>query len=182
MSEILNEDNIKFISNHPIIQDNIKDNIKKQIGPLIGDFKYIKNDYLEFKNSMPKMLFENVEYKKIFEDNLQKLKTELTTHGEIILTTLVNDKAYQHIADTHLNNLHSTLSESYDLFLKNNSTIVENIKLEFDNLNNEIINLKNKYNKQEEDINYLNKIIFINSTITCFAFSVMSLYGIYKLF
>jgi hypothetical protein len=182
MSIILNEDDIKFISNHPIIQYNIGENIKEHIDILIEDFKYIKNDYLEFKNSMPKMLFENVAYKNIFDDNLEKLKTELTAHGEIILTTLVNDKAYQHIADTHLNNLDRSLTESYDSFLKNNSKLIDNIKLEFDNFNNKNKNLENKYNKQEEDIKYLNKIVFINSVIIGCAFSVIGLYHAYLKF
>lgn len=117
----------------------------------------------------------NSEYKKIFNDNLEKLKIELTTQGEIILTTLVNDKAYQHIADTHLNNLHTTLTESYQEFLKNNSK-------EIDNINNKIINLQDESNKKDETIKHLNRFVILNSIITGCSLSIISLYAIYKLF
>ena len=182
MSVILNEDDIKFISNHPIIQYNIGENIKEHIDILIEDFKYIKNDYLEFKNSMPKMLFENVAYKKIFDDNLEKLKTELTAHGEIILTTLVNDKAYQHIADTHLNNLHTTLTESCDSFLKNNSKSIEDIQNNFNNLILDVKNLKNECDNHKKYINNLENIMAINCILLGSIISISSFYGIYKLF
>lgn len=117
----------------------------------------------------------NSEYKKIFNDNLEKLKIELTTQGEIILTTLVNDKAYQHIADTHLNNLHTTLTESYQEFLKNNSK-------EIDDINNKIINLQAEFNKKDESITHLNRFVILNSIITGCSLSIISLYAIYKLF
>ena len=73
MSIVLTDDNIKWIANHPITRQNIKDYIKdygstnnnnnneiyykfkaemnSQIDIIYGDFRYIKNDYLMFKNS-----------------------------------------------------------------------------------------------------------------------------------
>ena len=208
MSTILTDENINCIATHPIIQNNIKEHLRDfykfksdvdfQIKDMFSDFVYIKNDYLIFKKSInkqinkqinsdikeeiPKYLLNNGEYVKIFSDNLEKLKAELTSHGEIILTTLVNDKAYQHIADTHLNNLQSNLIETYDKFIQNNSKLIEDIQNNFNNLILDVKNLKNEYDNHKKYINNLENIMAINCILLGTIISISSFYGMYKLF
>jgi hypothetical protein len=208
MSTILTDEHINWIATHPVIQNNIKEHLRDfykfksdvdfQIKDMFSDFVYVKNDYLIFKKSInkqinkqinsdikeeiPKYLLNNGEYVKIFSDNLEKLKAELTSHGEIILTTLVNDKAYQHIADTHLNSLQSKLTETYDKFIQNNSKSIEDIQKNFDNLILDVKNLKNECDNHKKYINNLENIMAINCILLGTIISISTFYGIYKLF
>ena len=144
-----------ILTEHPMIQQNI-------------------NKHLEDLVNITRSL-NNGEYAKIFSDNLEKLKTELTSHGEIILTTLVNDKAYQHIADIHLNSLKSNLTETYDKFIQNNNNLILDIKI----LILDIKNLKNECDNHKKYINTLENKVAINSILLG---TIIGIYGIYKLF
>ena len=154
MSISLTDDNIRWINNHPITRNNIKDQIlgvmkqtksnyntfsRLEVSSLITDkidnlkssfesnfnmklnkiennidrldnkfdkindkIKSVDEIQREIDNAFTNRIISNDEYKHIYADNLEKLKLSLEQKGNQIMTSIINDSAYQNIADIHL--------------------------------------------------------------------------------
>jgi hypothetical protein len=212
MSIVLTDDNLQWISNHPIIRQNIINHInsilkyhhiyqneneyrdieefKRQIisklENLYQSFDTVNSDYYNFKNGFKShikdivrnYILENNELKNIIDKNLETLKSELTSHGEVILTTLLNDTAYQHIADAHLNTLNDKLTISYNNFLDKNNEIIIQLEKKVLKQEKELVNMKNKY--ENHKFNFHNLESAVNTGFIIMG-CMVGLYCCYKL-
>jgi len=228
MSISLTDDNIKWINNHPITRNNIKDHIsdimrqtksnyntfsRLEVSSLITDkidnlkssfesnfnmklnkiennidrldnkfnnkfnkfndkIKSIDDIHREIDNAFTDRIISNDEYKHIYADNLEKLKTSLEHTGNQIMISIINDSAYQHIADIHLETLSKTLENKYGEHLIKTSVDTKNVLKQINDMKSELTYYKHKLESLESLI--YNGIFIMSSLILG--------YGIVKLF
>lgn len=218
MSISLTDDNIKWINNHPITINNIKDHISDmlkqtksnyntfsrfesnfnmklnkiennidnldnkfnnkfdKINDKINDkIKSIDDIRREIDNAFTDRIISNDEYKHIYADNLEKLKTSLEQKSNQIMISIINDYAYQHIADIHLETLSKTLENKYDEHLIKTNVDIKNVCKQIYDMKSELTYYKHKL-KSLESLIY-NSIFIMGGLILGYGIVKMFSYG-----
>lgn len=224
----LNDTNVQWISNHPIMNKKIKELIKdnqnqnqnqnrthnqthnhniytdRRIDSIDSNLKY-RIDSLErnvntelkainksishenmstyvsniIRDELSRKMLRSEQYQHIFQQNIEKLKSELKSTGYSIIDSIINDDSHKTVADKHLNNLSMILENKYSNFIVNTNEKIDKKVKEISRYDDKISNLETEIN------NYKSKYHSLEFTyyLTLFLFGgILLIYGLNKLF